>query len=321
MSDYFSCQNSYKQSIYHKVAFFVKVVVASVLLSSGLSAEALWIGMPRAQVIAVLGEPESSLSLNHKEMLRYPGAINIHLVEGKVQMVEGADYSYESPATSEPAGHEPASNEPTLWQQWSLPSLRQGSADNKAPPTPTDSPREADNIPLSNADSDLPFSLEQGVQTKFVVDAPEIPDGRLKFMPLDESVGWDYEDYEYDIVDRNPWIRTSIEFLVELAIGILILKIAFDVEGFPFHYSQLLKISFVQSFTRAALSALAEQYEFITYLLLDIAGSYLALVLALYHFSYIKQGITAIKIAAVVRAATLIVNLFIIWALLLFFTF
>jgi len=59
------------------------------------SAQSIYLGMPAAEVVRALGEPAGSAEFGNRQVLQYPGNVQVILRDGRIIDVKGAPYHYD----------------------------------------------------------------------------------------------------------------------------------------------------------------------------------------------------------------------------------
>jgi len=273
-------------------SYIVHLLWVCLLFTTAAYGAVVNIGMSREAVIASMGEPESQASRGEREFLMYPDGVKIELTGGKVVRVTGMEYGFVTEESRKPA------TEPTQ-----VPQKKQ------AEPVTEEEP---DSAPKAEATETTVAETAEVYQDMLTETAEETQDE-------DADLYEDEADYSYEEEAEPPlWLSMSVRLFLKFFLAMVVLKVAFIVYGFPILNRNLIILCLVYALVAIATDAVYDRVEFLGMIpYLDMLVTFLAMTLCVFHFSDVRQGITALQIAAIATVVNWVVGLFFIQAALM----
>ncbi|WP_309398246.1 hypothetical protein [Cerasicoccus maritimus] len=252
----------------------------------------LFRGMTEDEVIAVLGNPNSSMGRSNKLILMY-GDAEVELRAGRLYTARGRDMDYLAPDGQSQFAY-------ASGRGWTL---------NGQP------------VPLSYRYTVANQTVEQAIEP--TVEAPPEPEPEtvepVAEPTVEPEMDYDeYDDYEYDefdefydeelYADYEPTtmeltIAVALRFLIEFIITLIVVKISFEQKGFPVLMPQLFMLSLAQGFISFLLDCGFIALNFHNWMI-EQGIEFVTLSTLIYLITDVTQSITAMTIAAIARPLT-----------------
>ena len=263
------------------------VVLASWLLAAVCAdAEGVREGMTRAEVEAEVGKPLSVLARGETTVMRYPNDGRVELVDGKVTRVVRVRHASD-PATPEEVAAEEAAK---AAKAESEAAKAKAAADAKA------------EVESSKAGAEAQRELESAVD-RMTEEHAAAPTATMGELGMRES-------------PSRFWTLLGVGALVQVGVGMVILKLAFKWADVHADWSQMLWPALAGMAGGVAVRAVGYAALGVSeFFRVDDAVSYLALLAALLKTTHACTWQRAIAVAAAAKLMTLVVWVFLSVAL------
>lgn len=291
-------------------------MVACLLALGGLLAVACFaqaedlVGLGRADVLASLGQPQSTLRRGDKELLIYPEGVQVELRGDKVVGFKGGPQAvivaadgtrflphadgrlrrYEEPAAeAAPAAGVVATDAATI----------PDAAVQNAAPAPE--PASA----TAPAPAEKPATAEEEARELGAISPAVVPAGAM--MDPAEFIAGQGTDQARPPPRWVAWVSAGLGLGLHFGIALAVLAVALKIVGLPFYLPDLLKACALYLVVREGLHSvggLGGAWTFIPLFRIDDGISLLALAVLLFRFKIALSGLTALKVAAATKVAT-----------------
>lgn len=241
-----------------RVPYFraVRLLVAGLLLAgmaATAAAQVIYIGMPRDDLIAHLGQPNTAATMSNREILQFDGGVRIEMRGGRIWTVEGAPHALSKALATPPVPPpEPEPEAAVAVETVDAPEPEPGPVDETpsgddpaagGEPTAADggqeAPGEADAAPKPPPAREYDVYIENdgtvlvdGVELEqWLADNPD-PDAFLEIQPQLQQAQLDLMKREAQGGSGLPaWTEIGLTFLISLTLNMIIIKIAFKING------------------------------------------------------------------------------------------
>lgn len=242
----------------------------------------LYQGMPRAEVIEVLGAPSSTGSAGSRELLQFGPNIRVELHDGMLFTARGVTVRPRKPSPPAPT------------------------------PTPSPSPTPT---PATDALVEPVVTPDPEPEPKLVLPSSS---PHQESEPADEDLYAPLGFFETpDISEPHPAALIAIRMVIQAIYVFIVIQIAFAIVGMPILPSQSLKIVLGYTALATFLAVLPWAAEVRDYFHINGAIRFIGLCTVIYNFSDVSRGLTVLKIALATYIASGILSFVTVMALLL----
>ncbi|WP_309382074.1 hypothetical protein [Cerasicoccus frondis] len=311
----------------HRQWLQMLLLCLAVSMTSSVHAANLFRGMTEQEVIEAMGPPESEMGRAAKRVMNYPGG-SLELRSGRLYSADGFAMDYMAPdGTSQFSfitGRGWTLNGNFIDSQFRFtpepsfgPQTPQTSGtaspsveDNEAEPTPTPSLPPA--TPSEDEEPLPPMPEAQPTIQEFAMDMEDIPtDSYEDYISEDLEMFLNGEGYPDEEVEEEPStlfmvVSYIVLFFVEFGLTIIILKLSFEMKGFPILFGQLILLSLLMSIFAITLEVILDLIGMNGWMI-KVPLNLFALTGLILLMTDVKEFATAFSIALISRVATIIV--------------
>ncbi len=269
-------------------------------------ASALTKGMSIRAVEKELGKPESKLSMGSKDILNYSDAGKLEFVNGALTSVNGVllSASATAPKAIEQVKPAPAA---LAVNEASIPTA---PAPSEAPVStaPAEAPIKAE-IPESSNDLTI-NGITQSIQGQETLSVDEIAEGGYNYTKIAQDLESTITHESEEDVAQEPTSPENerlasilIGFIIEVVVTLIVLKVAFQVVGFPALWRQLILLSLAVALASAMVSY---ALHFGSMNPVSMGVSFIVLLLLIRQMTDVREWATAIQIAITARIVSIV---------------